>query len=136
LTLTRINRDSLLLTVFLAIAGFAIPAAAEEGRLLHSFDRLRLTDVYYSEGAAVGDLNRDGKLDLVYGPYWYEGPDFQKKHEIYEPKPQPTDFYADNFFTWVDDFNADGRMDFAVTTHVGGQTKPEPVEVVMSGCNP
>jgi len=28
------------------------------------------------ESCTVADLNRDGKLDIVYGAYWFEGPDF------------------------------------------------------------
>ena len=32
---------------------------------------------------AIGDFNHDGKMDVVSGAYWYEGPDFKKRHEIY-----------------------------------------------------
>ncbi len=95
------------------LSALATPGFAEE-YVLHSFERHALTDVYYSEGAAFGDLNRDGHVDLIYGPYWFEGPTFEKRHEIYPPKPQPTDFYADNFFTWVYDFNGDGWPDLLV----------------------
>lgn len=28
------------------------------------------------ESATVADLNRDGHLDIVYGAYWFAGPDF------------------------------------------------------------
>ena len=44
--------------------------------------KVRLSDKFYAEGAYYGDFNRDGKLDVVAGPFWYEGPDFQKRHEI------------------------------------------------------
>ena len=98
--------------VALGIVGGAAALGAEPR--LDSFDRKQLTDVYYSEGAAVGDINRDGHPDVVYGPYWWEGPAFDKKHEIYAPKPQPTNFYADNFFTWVYDFNGDEWPDLLV----------------------
>src|SRR4029079_4715505 len=78
---------------------------------LHTFDRHALTDVYYSEGIAAGDLNRDGHIDMIYGPYWFAGPKFEQKHEIYPAKPQPKERYADHFLAWVYDFNGDGWND-------------------------
>ena len=48
---------------------------------------------------------------MVYGPYWFAGPDFKKSHEIYPAKPKPMNAYADHFFAWVHDFNADGHND-------------------------
>lgn len=86
---------------------------------LDTFERQKLTDTYFSEGANAGDINGDGKPDVVYGPYWYEGPTFEKKHEIYPPKPQPMERYADNFFNWVYDFNGDGASDVFVVGFPG-----------------
>lgn len=99
------------LLVFIAIA---TSVHAADDFSLHSFKRQQLSDTYFSEGAAAGDLNGDGVTDLVYGPYWFEGPDFQSKHEIYEPVKQDVNGYADNFFTWIDDFNNDGFPDVLV----------------------
>ena len=56
-------------------------------------------------------MNGDGENDVVHGPYWFEGPEFKKSHEIYAPKPQNRNRYADNFFSWVYDFDGDGRND-------------------------
>ena len=86
---------------------------------LHDFQRIQLTDRYLSEGANIGDLNRDGVMDVVHGPYWFEGPDFQKKHEIYPPRDQNRQQYADNFFSWVYDFNGDGWNDVFVVGFPG-----------------
>ncbi|MCA9774986.1 MAG: hypothetical protein KC466_21380, partial [Myxococcales bacterium] len=103
-------------TTALALAAclLALPLGARAGeRELHSFDRIRLTDVYYSEGASAGDIDGDGHVDAVYGPYWFAGPKFEEKHEFYAPVPQPTDRYADHFFAWVRDFDGDGDNDVA-----------------------
>src|SRR5688572_21889355 len=96
--------------VLLVVASAPIPGECED-LAIHTFSRQQLTDVYYSEGIAAGDLNCDGHVDMVYGPYWFEGPDFQKKREIFEAKPQPRERYANHFFAWVYDFNKDGWND-------------------------
>lgn len=90
-----------------------------EDRFVHEFERIQLTNEYYSEGANVGDFNRDGHPDVVHGPHWYEGPDFQKSHTIYPPRPQPRERYADNFFSWAADFSRDGWADVLVVGFPG-----------------
>lgn len=94
------------------------PATAQEFQL-HAFDRQQLSDVYYAEGIAAGDLNADGTTDLVYGPHWYAGPEFTAKQEIYPAVPQNREGYADNFFNWVYDFDKDGANDILVVGFPG-----------------
>ncbi len=96
-------------TLSILLAGASMAAAEEKS--LDTFERKQLTDVYYSEGANAGDLDGDGHADVIYGPLWFAGPTFEKQHELYPPKPQPLDFWSDNFFNWVYDFNGDGRND-------------------------
>ena len=103
--------------------------------VLHTFQRLQLSDQFWSEGANFGDLNKDGVNDIVSGPYWWAGPDFKQRHEFY---PAKTTFelalgpmtkitvpgfqgalgkdnaYSDNFFSYVHDFNGDGWGDILV----------------------
>ena len=76
-----------------------------------TFKKLTLTDKFYCEGAYAADFNRDGNMDVVSGPYWYAGPDFQKRHEVREPKAFDPKGYSDNFLTFTDDFNSDGWTD-------------------------
>ena len=66
---------------------------------LPKFKKIKLTDKFYAEGAYYGDFNKDGKMDVVAGPYWYEGPDFQKKHEICPPTAYDPLNYSENFPT-------------------------------------
>src|SRR5262245_49797058 len=70
---------------FLALSMFASQEAfagpENNGpRWLHTFTKQQLTDQFWSEGAAFGDFNRDGKMDVVAGPFWYEGPAFTVRH--------------------------------------------------------
>ena len=93
--------------------------AFAQQKVVHDFKRQQLTDVYFSEGANAGDIDGDGNVDAVYGPYWFAGPKFDEKHEIYQPAPQNREGYADNFFSWVYDFNSDGQNDVFVVGFPG-----------------
>ena len=83
-----------------------------------NFRRIQLTDRFYSEGISVGDINRDGTMDALSGPYAYLGPDFKRAVEIYRPQiyaiANPTfgGQYTDNFLNYVHDFTGDGWPDY------------------------
>lgn len=102
-------RRSLPLVVVAVCTAARVSLAADHE--LHRFKPIQLTDVYYSEGANVGDIDGDGVIDAVYGPHWYKGPDFKEKHAFYPPKAQNKQGYSDHFFAWLYDFNGDGRKD-------------------------
>ncbi|HBC87913.1 MAG TPA: hypothetical protein DCZ94_13245 [Lentisphaeria bacterium] len=61
------------------------------------------------ESAAVIDVNNDGVPDIVSGGFWYQGPDFRKKHQIGQVKQYGE--YFDDFSTIPLDVNGDGKMD-------------------------
>jgi hypothetical protein len=121
----------LVLTFTLAFT--VISAQAKD--VIHVFQKNHVTDKFWAEGANFGDFNNDGVMDVVYGPYWFEGPDFKKRHEYY---PANTTFkhkkadgseeaiegfegalgvnnsYSDNFFAFSYDFNGDGWADIMI----------------------
>src|SRR5215470_18142040 len=49
--------------------------------VVHKFEKKELSNEFWSEGANFGDFNHDGVNDIVSGPYWWEGPKFEKRHE-------------------------------------------------------
>ncbi|HYF35667.1 MAG TPA: PVC-type heme-binding CxxCH protein [Prosthecobacter sp.] len=90
---------------------------------LITWKRVQLTDKFFAEGANAGDINKDGKTDIISGPFWYEGPDWQKKHAYYEPKEFSIVGYSDNFFCYARDFNADGWQDILVLGFPGKEAR-------------
>jgi hypothetical protein len=111
---------------------FTIATSAQE-YVVHSFKKIQLSDLFWSEGANYGDFNKDGNMDVVSGPYWWAGPDFKARHEYYPATkkwqlgpvskiPVPgfegvlgkNNTYSDNFFAFSYDFNKDGWDDILI----------------------
>jgi len=97
-------------TLSLILAGLWVTAATAQTPVA-TFKKLQLTDKFHCEGAYYADFNRDGKMDVVSGPYWYAGPDFQQRHEVRPPQDYDPKGYSDNFLTYTGDFNGDGWAD-------------------------
>ncbi|MBW7863810.1 MAG: VCBS repeat-containing protein [Candidatus Hydrogenedens sp.] len=73
------------------------------------FRKVLIADERY-ESAGVFDVNGDGLPDIVSGAWWYEGPDFKKRHRIGPVAAH--DEYYDDFSTIPLDVNGNGRLDF------------------------
>lgn len=73
-----------------------------------NFEKI-LIDDNRCEAVDVFDVNNDGILDIVCGEYWYEGPDFRKKHKIGD-LPTIHEYVAD-FSDFGMDVNGDGYLD-------------------------
>lgn len=81
-----------------------------------------LDKAFRSEGVAVADFNKDGKMDIFVGDAWYEAPDW-KIHVIRREKPWDPNGYSDSFACFADDFNSDGYSDAIVIPFPGAACK-------------
>jgi len=87
------------------LAGSA-SAADDEGRSLRFVRRLLFVGPY--ENATVADLDRDGRLDIVSGAYWFRAPDFVPR--AFRPNHLASDYLHENS-VHVHDVDRDGWPD-------------------------
>lgn len=123
------------LAIFLALAAAAYADS--------DFKKIQLTEHFWAEGAHFGDFNKDGKNDIVYGPFWWEGPDFQKRHTYWDDsktsKIKKADGseetipgykgllaneneYSSNFLAFTHDINGDGWTDIIILGFPGKES--------------
>lgn len=75
------------------------------------FSKIVLDQNFRSEGVAVADVNRDGKIDVLAGNLWYEAPKWIP-HEIAPVTPfDGAKGYSNSFVNYVADLNNDGWPD-------------------------
>ena len=71
------------------------------------------------ESVGVFDVNNDGVLDVVSGCFWYEGPDYRKRHFIGDIM-QVGEYY-DSFSNIPMDVNGNGYLDYITGGWWGGK---------------
>jgi hypothetical protein len=96
------------LLILITVSGFTL--AQTPGSEV-KFKKIHLWDEFYTEAATVGDVNKDGKTDIIAGARWFEAPDW-RVHDIWKPKRfDYTKGYSDSFLNFMMDVNEDGWLD-------------------------
>ena len=87
-----------------------------------NFRMQRINEFYYGWSAAAADFNKDGKLDIVSGPFIYYGPDYTTSREIYPAQivNASTNYSMEDWVEHAYDFTGDGWPDVLTTSHAGG----------------
>ncbi len=76
------------------------------------FRKIVLNPDFTSESIAVGDFDCNGVMDVVAGPFWYQGPDFQTRHAIFTPSSfDPHGYSRTTQPCFVHDFTGNGWPD-------------------------
>jgi hypothetical protein len=78
-----------------------------------NFKKIVLDDWYFGWTTAVADVNHDGFPDVIAGPYYYVGPNFTERHEIYSAEAfnPMTQYPIPAMVSLVYDFTGDGWPD-------------------------
>jgi hypothetical protein len=87
------------------------PRVALSEKVSSRFRMQTLNEFYYSWGPAVADFNHDGSLDIVAGPYYYLGPDYNVAKEIYLAQTIDAGTQYFNGLQYAYDFTGDGWPD-------------------------
>ncbi|HKZ64771.1 MAG TPA: FG-GAP-like repeat-containing protein, partial [Chitinophagaceae bacterium] len=75
-----------------------------------SFKKHVITSNFVSEGVATGDVNKDGRTDILAGNYWFEAPTWMR-HHLHTDTLFPVPGYSTTFLNFCMDVNNDGWPD-------------------------
>jgi len=109
----------LLLTAGALAAGIARGPVAAPREV--KWEKHVLDTRFRAEGAAVADVNRDGKMDVMAGNFWYERPSWTP-HEIRKAEEfNGATGYSNCFLTFAEDVDKDGAPDQLVVGFPGAK---------------
>jgi hypothetical protein len=82
-----------------------------------NFRMQKLLPYYYSFSAAAADVDRDGNMDVVSGPFIFYGPDFTRAREFYAAQAfNPSIDFSPNWVAFAADFTGDGWPDILTSS--------------------
>lgn len=77
-----------------------------------NFRMQRISDFYYGWCAAAADINRDGVMDVIAGPFYYLGPNFTERREFTAARTyNPSNQFSQGMVNFAYDFTGDGWPD-------------------------
>ncbi len=87
-----------------------------------NFRMQHIDGLYFSWSAQIADVNHDGINDVIAGPYYFLGPNFDKAHQIYKPVSyNPAfDYPQVSMVSLAYDFTGDGWPDVLVMSGNAG----------------
>ena len=76
------------------------------------FTRNKISDYYNGYSTAIADIDHDGNLDIVSGPFYYPGPSFTVRHRYREGRTYNNAVeFAPDMINYSADFTGDGWPD-------------------------
>jgi HEAT repeat protein len=88
-----------------------------------TFRRIKVDGAFRSEGVAVADFDRGGRLDIATGNILYLGPDWRPQPMLAAPKEYKPEGYSDEFLCFAEDIDGDGWADLIVVGFPGAKTR-------------
>ncbi|HEY2012286.1 MAG TPA: FG-GAP-like repeat-containing protein [Bryobacteraceae bacterium] len=93
-----------------------MPKVEPKEQVSSRFRMQRISDFYYAWCAAAADINHDGIMDVVAGPFYYLGPDYTVRREFTSAQTyNPSNEYASGMVNFAYDFTGDGWPDILMT---------------------
>jgi FG-GAP-like repeat len=112
--MSKIMKEKILISLFgILVYHFSF------GQTSADFKKTIITRDFVSEGVCVGDMNKDGKMDIVAGYFWFEAPDWTRHQMAPARNYDPRQEYAESFLNLGMDVNLDGWDDVVIIDYPG-----------------